>query len=354
MAVGPAATIRQDILMVALESLFYGFYCIIMFQATYLLLNGGLKSRGRKIFLVATLVMFAAATTQEGLQLAYVFKTLPYDSNPALMPPASLTHERNNIQTAFNSLSRLAFLFSDGIVVWRAWVLWGGNRKVVTYLCSMYFVTVALEAFDLGFGIHQQLSGKVVNDQSFTANVHRGLILPLVIPTLVLNASATALIAYKAWQHRRDIRMHVVDGKTKASTAEKILTLFIESGMFYCLVWAIYLMGAAGLFDGKVGYNIMAAVIAQVSGIYPTVIIVLVCLQRTHCDRHFTYDSGLPTHSLDTYPEFAPKSTTATTVTARTADQSLVLPVVLERAGASQVGTMSQKEESIHSDSEKL
>ncbi|KAI0315335.1 hypothetical protein OF83DRAFT_1173926 [Amylostereum chailletii] len=59
---------------------------------------------------------------------------------------------------------------------------------------------------------------------------------------------------------------------------------------------------------------IMPAVIPQISGIYPTIIIVLVCLQKTHCDRQFTYTDGPtlgaqpghPTQILSTFEAYRP------------------------------------------------
>ncbi|KAI0315164.1 hypothetical protein OF83DRAFT_1174081 [Amylostereum chailletii] len=106
--------------------------------------------------------------------------------------------------------------------------------------------------------------------------------------SLASNLWATALIGYKAWLFRRNIGAHLHEGG-KRTMLEKILALLVESGAFYCGVWVIYIVSNATPALRGAFATFIEDGVPQLSGIYPTVIIVIVCLQKSHCDRQFTY-----------------------------------------------------------------
>lgn len=120
--------------------------------------------------------------------------------------------------------------------------------------------------------------------------------------TLATNISATALIAYKAWRHRCSIKEHLCDGNAR-TRVEKVLSLLVESGAIYCGFWALsvgsyFLPGGQDAVrsskpSGDIALgDVICSTAVQISGIYPTIIIILVCIQKTHCDKNFTYSSS--------------------------------------------------------------
>ncbi|KAI0310734.1 hypothetical protein OF83DRAFT_1178251 [Amylostereum chailletii] len=75
------------------------------------------------------------------------------------------------------------------------------------------------------------------------------------------------------------------------------MALLLESGTVYCLLWLFvvgysldkvttYFSNGVGLKNA--GDNFVKGALIQLVGIYPTLVIVLVCLERSHCDHHFT------------------------------------------------------------------
>ncbi|KAJ7123672.1 hypothetical protein C8R44DRAFT_875842 [Mycena epipterygia] len=74
------------------------------------------------------------------------------------------------------------------------------------------------------------------------------------------NASYTILIRYKAWdRHHRKIRELNILGNPRRLSTDKLLSILVESGFIYCLFW--------------------------ISGMYPTLIIVIVNLHQTICEE---------------------------------------------------------------------
>ncbi|EJF56836.1 hypothetical protein BD309DRAFT_824985, partial [Dichomitus squalens] len=106
---------------------------------------------------------------------------------------------------------------SDVIVWWRVYAIWGGNRFI-----TVLGLIVLLPSIELGAG-------------SLFINSIWGLMGDLLSVTFV-NLLATALITYKAWEHRRFVHDYLRAASCR-SPAEKVLFLLVESGVAYCLIW---------------------------------------------------------------------------------------------------------------------
>ncbi|KAG6815474.1 hypothetical protein H0H87_001476 [Tephrocybe sp. NHM501043] len=77
-------------------------------------------------------------------------------------------------------------------------------------------------------------------------------------------------------------------GAARRRTAvEKVLTLFIESGFVYIVIYtlqAVPIYGAKLSSSGLIAFNVVNAVIQQAMGMYPTVIIILVRMHKSLWD----------------------------------------------------------------------
>ncbi|KAI0054231.1 hypothetical protein BV25DRAFT_1782085, partial [Artomyces pyxidatus] len=165
------------------------------------------------------------------------------------------------------------YILSDAIVVWRALTLWSSDRRIFFVLLIFMLGTIAAAGSDLGLSLSQLFDTlDVVEDQSRVQQGRRALI--LVGPTLATNVCATLLIAYKAWHYRVAVKAHLNEDNA-ATKVEKILALLVESGVVYCVMWILYVLAAFRIFPNP-GPSIMDGIMVQVSGIYPTVIIILV------------------------------------------------------------------------------
>ncbi|KAG6916974.1 hypothetical protein DXG01_004403 [Tephrocybe rancida] len=102
----------------------------------------------------------------------------------------------------------------------------------------------------------------------------------------VTNIFCTLLIAYKAWLHRKLMSQYL--GAARRRTAvEKLLTLLIESGFVYIVIYtlqAVPIYGAKLSSAGLIAFNVVNAIIQQAMGMYPTVIIILVRMHMSLWD----------------------------------------------------------------------
>ncbi|KAK0470075.1 uncharacterized protein EV420DRAFT_88900 [Desarmillaria tabescens] len=111
-----------------------------------------------------------------------------------------------------------------------------------------------------------------------------------MILTLTTNVFATTLIAYRAWTHRRLIRS-LTSGTLAIQVSGQIgiLAFLIESGTMYCCTWFAMIFVFAFVNSGV---YIMIDMLAQLSAIYPTLIITLVCLGSTLDDSIQTFEQS--------------------------------------------------------------
>ncbi|TFY70024.1 hypothetical protein EVG20_g2913 [Dentipellis fragilis] len=292
----------QQIAALASASLFYGTFSVVFASSTYLLWRKhGLKSRTRSTVLIATTLMYCVATVHWSLLLAFTWILVtqsPDTSGPITLKSARLLA---NMDEVLVFLPIINFLVSDAIVVWRAWLICG-RRPEIVLPCAILFVLALLAAVVSAVG------------STLSVTVAPGMSLSLLAATLfgfltmMINLLSTGLIAWKAWcaasaEHQK--HLSTVDRPTQV---EKILALLIESGVLYTgasLICSIILVARAGKLN-----SLIIPVVVQTSGIYPTLIVVLASLKKTHCDRNFTYDDTGP-------PQFAPHHGSAqqTTVT---------------------------------------
>ncbi|KAI1791468.1 hypothetical protein LXA43DRAFT_430451 [Ganoderma leucocontextum] len=168
---------------------------------------------------------------------------------------------------------------ADAIVCWRACTIWHKNR-VVRVACGVFL----LATFVLG----------VINT-TWTCQSPEDT-----------NLLATLLVGYKAWESRRRLRGYLVAG---GSQVEKLFALLIESGAVYCAIWGIVVAYEIIAYDSipsnmpAVGFSffdifsiLFDGALAPVVTIYPTIIIVLVALNRSHIEKGLSQHlESLPT-----------------------------------------------------------
>jgi hypothetical protein len=122
--------------------------------------------------------------------------------------------------------------------------------------------------------------------------IDEGKVAAIVVgPMLGTNILSTSLIAWKAWEYRRNVSAHLRRGTT-SDRAEKVLALLIESGFVYCVLWILFLLIAFNLLPGSGSYTVNL-VMLFLSSMYPAIIIIIACTQ-TGQEAYYTSpdDSG--------------------------------------------------------------
>ncbi|KAI0744306.1 hypothetical protein C8Q80DRAFT_890132 [Daedaleopsis nitida] len=341
--------LHGQFLEAVLSTMFCGLYTCLALFAVYLLCQKGLTMVAKSAMLLAIAVIYASTTVYWAVLLTETFKTLSTvtsNSNAAgeatgqaisalhwlLDPertPEFAPSSRSGTELWLYRLPQkcvgtasltVNVVLGDAMVWWRAWVLWRSSRTVraicvllisatfatgvivTTHACSNLNTLDTSVLFYADGGVSTRGTGTV--GSFFTADSW-GLATSAL--SLGTNIVATSLIAYKAWHHRRSVACHLRMGSARTQV-EKALTLFVESGMLYCILWVFIVVyqSLAGSDSEDPGYGVrgteerftygfdyvLEGCLIPLIGIYPTLIIILVALDRSYCGTSFRYASA--------------------------------------------------------------
>ncbi|THU84441.1 hypothetical protein K435DRAFT_843653 [Dendrothele bispora CBS 962.96] len=228
--------LRVGIFQTAVGFLFFGVYCTL-FIATIL------------IFITTSLVL-------------QIITNLPPSSLFQLDPP---NHKHYNLIIVLSIMDRLNYLLSDGIVTWRAWILCPSNPLVKLAMCICMILSCAGTFLDTGLTAKKFLR----NPENYGAKTN---ILLMVVPLLVTNLAATSVIVYKMINMRKfsTDKTHI-----SALKVQKFLSLLIQSGLVYAIIWTIYTV--LTLLHGRESlvFQAFASGMPLISAIYPLFIIII-------------------------------------------------------------------------------
>ncbi|KAJ3933646.1 MAG: hypothetical protein NXY57DRAFT_998041 [Lentinula lateritia] len=126
------------------QTLVYGIYTVLIPVSSYVMLRRGLATRARKILFGMTMFMFALSTTHWIASIATLIRLIQVwflaadpdaQSGPIFLP-------------LFNALILVNCVLTDGVVVWRAWVLCSvdGTKTLKMCLFMLGLVVVSVIA----------------------------------------------------------------------------------------------------------------------------------------------------------------------------------------------------------------
>ncbi|KAI0752512.1 hypothetical protein C8Q80DRAFT_458365 [Daedaleopsis nitida] len=316
--------LRVQMYEVILSSVFSGIYTVLVLIAVYLLCRRGLKRLPIVVMLLIIVTLYTSTAIYWATLLRQGFGDLR-------IVATDLAHETSRIDTVMSSFRQTVLsngtakadlgalspvqdqrrffwprpsqdcigtasltvnvVLGDAVVWWRALVLW---RRSPAMRCVYSAILVC---FTL-------VPGVIVTTHGFTSGafyIRDEWGLAASILSLVSNAMATSLIAYKAWQHRKLVRMTFGSGSAR-TRVEKALAILIESGTIYCLLWlviVVYQSCAIALSHGDSVTSqyiyrfhfIVEGSLVSLIGIYPTLVIILVAVNQSHCESTFTCES---------------------------------------------------------------
>ncbi|THU98285.1 hypothetical protein K435DRAFT_33400 [Dendrothele bispora CBS 962.96] len=231
--------IWQIIVFVTVIFLIYGIYLAVTLLVVYVLSSRGIRnSKPRLVLLVITvfelLVSTAYAVVALGAMSLHTLSAGNLDSEWA-------QHSTRLWQQAIAGMAlvlRFNFLLSDGIVIWRTWVLFPFNTFVKSTLAFCLLVASVCTFVDGGISASRASYDDILH--SMGGPITRNLLMSL--PLLITNVLATASIGYKAWSHRKVVNQNLRSTRTTMSKALKTLWLMIESGLVYCIVLIAYII----------------------------------------------------------------------------------------------------------------
>ncbi|KAH9032244.1 hypothetical protein EDB85DRAFT_1260126 [Lactarius pseudohatsudake] len=183
-------------------------------------------------------------------------------------------------------ITRLMYILSDIICAWRAVVIWDRDKRVIAILLLFILGTIAAAGCEMRLGVVPRVSPSTVESTSSQSGP-----LYMIGPSLGTNILSTGLIAWKAWKRRLLVKKYLVTGAGSVSV-ERFLALLIESGFLYCIPWILYLISTFGVIPDP-GFTVIDDVLVFISGIYPTLIIILVAMQKSPVEHYSTHSTGM-------------------------------------------------------------
>ncbi|KAI9450470.1 hypothetical protein BJY52DRAFT_176724 [Lactarius psammicola] len=258
----------------------YGVYIVLYITSVHIVLGkpGFTSSRPRMFMFGITTFMFVLGIITQVIRTGYRIQLMQLE--------LGLTDGGKwssfGIVIVEATITRLMYILSDVICAWRAVVLWNRDKRVIAVLLLFILGTIAAAGCELGLGLASSPGDILISDPG-----------PLIMvgPTLATNLLSTGLIAWKAWQHRVSVRKHLGEGSGSVRV-ERVFALLIESGFLYCCPWILYLISAFNVIP-EPGFTVLYDVLLFISGLYPTLIIILVAMQKSPVEHYSNHSTGM-------------------------------------------------------------
>ncbi|KAI0030042.1 hypothetical protein K488DRAFT_72496 [Vararia minispora EC-137] len=279
-----------------METVFFALFTFVIGILTYTLIGKGLRVRVNQVLLGASLTMYIMSATAWAGHLRILWQGFNIALSPYLT--AAVEDGLVPIEAAQYSIdapyillhvctNAVNVLLGDSIALWRAYAIWGNPRWMLVLSCSLNFAMLGLHIFNAVVFVTLNLPDAPGNLR-YLGNVdgHGGTVICAVTMswTAFCNVLATALIAYKAWEHWRTIR-ELLTRSSRQSGVLRIFSILIESGLVYSTLWCVNI--AASCPGGIPGHirSYWPLIMSQISGMYPTLIVVIVALRQSQLEH---------------------------------------------------------------------
>ncbi|KAF9068135.1 hypothetical protein BDP27DRAFT_1364300 [Rhodocollybia butyracea] len=232
--------------------------------------------------------MYVLSTLDWAIDVRRVWTDLKISIPAELLSPPRDESKLNTINLLMRIIqsitNNICVVISDLVVCWRVCVVYRWDKRII-----MTAVVLMLALFTTVFVCNLTQIGV-----DFPNAVHLHLLAPSQVSiditaftfSTLVNAWATLMVGLRAWKSRREIQLQLANGSRK-SFAENVLTLLMESGIIYTILWILKSVIIEAVHTSYTNYAIM--VMNQAVGMYPTIILLLVALQRSHLDHQFSY-----------------------------------------------------------------
>jgi len=291
-----ASTTNFRVFPILAETVLYAMFTMLICMSSYILITRGLRSRSSQMMLAVTLILFALSTWDWAIDILLLRDDLKVFLPADLIQPLPDHTRRTKVNTALHIsqsiTNNISTMLSDMVVCWRVYVVYGRSKRV------MWMAVALLTALASGLLLCNMTQIGI----GFPSVVHLHLLAPgeliIDIVTLILSALvniwATCMIAYQAWRCRREIR-HYLKDTTNRTFAESMLALFAETGTVYTILWVLKNLIVLPVIEPTDYTDYAALVMYQMTGMYPTLIIILVALRKSHLENQFTSYGGAAT-----------------------------------------------------------
>ncbi|KAL1666247.1 hypothetical protein GGF50DRAFT_50947 [Schizophyllum commune] len=220
------------------------------------------QGRSRRFTLAAVLGLLLSSTITTAVRTVFYLVQFPFFGKSEAGIQALL----RSLNILMNVTATTNYVLSDGVLAWRALCLWPDSRIVKGILASCLCGSIV--------GSIAECTWLFWPGPNFVGGVENIYHLLLwLLPLIVTNAVATALIGKKVLQYRREIQgsLGPFAQRTQAGT---VLLLLLESGIAYMLFWVIDCALTIATLDSPFSdIHVFGSIAFHIAGIYPTCVL---------------------------------------------------------------------------------
>ncbi|KAH9841392.1 uncharacterized protein C8Q71DRAFT_853791 [Rhodofomes roseus] len=285
---------RAYLAAIWLETLFYGMNIVLFCACIYILVAKRRTPKVNKYLIAIAVLMFSFSTCHVFLGFYRLIMGFIVLRDQPGGPAAFFSDVSIPANVAKVGLHTVNSIIGDSVVVWRCFLVWGRNWK----MCLLPIILVCGSAI-CGFGQTVYFARGQKYHSAFAPALVRwnGSLFSLSLAT---NIVVTGLVALRAWYMLR------LTGGVAGFRYWRILVIIVESGMIYSIA---LICEVTLYFLGLNSFYIVYDPIGQLTGIVPTMIIILAGLHLTSNDVQSRFSRTQPVTSLSA-PRFRPGKTT--------------------------------------------
>ncbi|KAI0090514.1 hypothetical protein BDY19DRAFT_935557 [Irpex rosettiformis] len=254
------------------EAVVYGIYILTFSVTIIFLLRRRRSSKTHGLLAAVTIVMFLLSTACMALLVSSVLRHVQsgiIGVGLALRDPA---YPEPYLQIIIECLN---CILGDSIIIWRAWVLWNRN-KVVLAVPAVLLVAALACNIGLCIAAFMEPSGTVTFS---TPRVQHWAAGALGL-TFIANIWGVVLVVLRFRTYQKQIAGSLPsNGSSSTMSPVTILLFLVETGILYCCT---LLAVAITLIIRTPGLNVMLDLLAQFTGLYPTLIVFFVAVWKSH------------------------------------------------------------------------
>ncbi|KAL1682648.1 hypothetical protein EV122DRAFT_203218 [Schizophyllum commune] len=265
----PAAVkkVQAVIMQVGLEFIFYGIHLTLFVIAMIFIAR---RPSNTWVIPTVTILIFLTVSSWTFADLHLIVREqLALQLNPfVILHTIKMFKDINTMEVA---MVRVNFILCDFVVVWRAWIVWTGNKYVHGLLILCLVASIACSVADFVITYH------AIQTLDIYGPAETRVLLD-VVPLLVTNIVASVLVGIKVWDYRRTIKRSL--GQHSRTRVEKVMMLLVESGLIYAAIWILYLVLSLTNITNFMNTSGPLFVVWRASlslvGLYSTIVIIIV------------------------------------------------------------------------------
>ncbi|KAH9025926.1 hypothetical protein EDB84DRAFT_1503464 [Lactarius hengduanensis] len=261
-----------------IQSTIYGIYASLIPVSMHIMMKKGLHTLSQKVLFGVIVFMFSLSTASLAVSIAdLIILIKAWYLVTDLSESAGTRSPTESLLVLFNSLTAISYALTDGVVVWRAWVICRDEyRNLLTAPIVMLILTMLGVAATIGVRVFINIDpANRVDRLADTIDVFQEI---TFISSLLTNILGTGIISLKAWRYRRWIVTDLQRVVNKRTKAERVLALLVESGVLYVFSGALLVASSLVHLPGShfvLGSFFLQAAV-HLAGMYPVIVVILV------------------------------------------------------------------------------